>query len=338
MKNEILEEINRMKVLGGMLNEATGPTSIIPSLIAKITRTSLDDAILSAFEVLEKRGVIAIDNVTKTLTKIDWQRLTDDELKLLFRAQPLRDALEDAATKVGVNINNSAQRMTFKGNFKRIVNGYHDAAGGVITGGGSSTGGKVGGKVGTTVANIAIDVEQHVTKYFPNITSDKNIFNSLVNDIKPNLTNLDTKGQIDFITRKCETLEKQIGDSLKNLTDMDKTETAESLKKSLNVISSIKSKLKKYGPVSFTRTDKVNWWSTIPRSLGFIAATDILVGGFAESRRTGENLADTMFKRAGDRGAYVLGLFGSALDKMIGTTPKDKTNTNPEPEKEKIIY
>lgn len=332
MKNEILEEINRMRVLGGMLNEAASPTSILPSLIAKITRTSLDDAILKAFEVLEQRGVVTIDKAAKTLTKIDWQRLTDDELKLLFRAKPLRDALEEVATKVGVNINSPAQRMTFKGNFKRIVNGYDDAAGSVITGGGSST----GGKVGTTVASIAIDVEQHVTKYFPNITSDKNIFNSLVNDIKPNLINLDTKGQIDFITRKCETLEKQIGDSLKNLNDMDKMESAESLKKGLNVIGAIKTKLKKYGPVSFTRTDKVNWWSTIPRSLGFIAATDILVGGYAESKRTGENLADTMFKRAGDRGAYVLGLFGSGLEKMIGTTPKDNTNT--EPQKEKIIY
>jgi hypothetical protein len=171
-------------------------------------------------------------------------------------------------------------------------------------------------------------------KYFPNITSDKNIFNSLVNDIKPNLTNLDTKGQIDFITRKCETLEKQIGDSLKNLTDMDKIESAESLKKGLNVLGAIKSKLKKYGPVSFTRTDKVNWWSTIPRSLGFIAATDILVGGYTESKKTGENLADTMFKRAGDRGAYVLGLFGSGLEKMIGTDSKK----NEDPGKEKIEY
>ena len=34
--------------------------------------------------------------------------------------------------------------MTFKGNFKRIVNGYDDAASNIITGGGSSTGGKVG--------------------------------------------------------------------------------------------------------------------------------------------------------------------------------------------------
>lgn len=329
MKNEILEEINRMKVLGGMLNEAASPTSILPSLIAKITRTSLDDAILKAFEVLEQRGVVAIDKAAKTLTKIDWQRLTDDELKLLFRAKPLRDALEEVATKVGVNINSPAQRMTFKGNFKRIVSGYDDAANSIITGGSS-----VGGKAGTTVANIAIDVEQHITKYFPNITSDKNIFNSLVNDIKPKLANLDTKGQIDFITNKCESLEKQIGESLKNLTNSESVESAEAMKKSLNILRVIKQKLKKYGPLSYSKTDTVKFWASIPRTLGWVAAMDILVGGAVESRKTGENLADTMFKRAGDRGAYVLGLFVSGLDKMIGSTPKKDT----EPEKEKIEY
>jgi hypothetical protein len=139
MKNEILEEINRMRVLGGILNEAASPTSILPSLIAKITRTSLDDVILKAFEVLEQRGVVAIDKAAKTLTKIDWQRLTDDELKLLFSAKPLRDALEEVATKVGVDITSPAQRMTFKGNFKRIVKGYDDAASSLISSGGSKT-------------------------------------------------------------------------------------------------------------------------------------------------------------------------------------------------------
>jgi hypothetical protein len=143
MKNEILEEINRMKVLGGIINESTGPTNIIPTLIAKITRTSLDDAILNAFEVLEQRGVIAIDDVTKTLTKIEWQRLTDNELKLLFSAQPLRDALEDVATRAGIDITSPAQKVTFKGNFKRIVKGYDDAAGNVISGGRNSGGSNI---------------------------------------------------------------------------------------------------------------------------------------------------------------------------------------------------
>jgi hypothetical protein len=320
-----------MKVLGGILSEASGPTQVLPRVIATLTRTALDDAILSAFASLENKGLITINKTTKAITKVNWNILSPDELKLLFSAEPVRKIFLDATTDLGVDITSSAQRASFIGKpFGKILKGYEDAAGSIISTGGSSA----GGKVGMTAANIAIDVEQHVTKYFPNITSDKNIFNSLVNDIKPNLTNLDTKGQIDFITRKCESLERQIGESLKNLTNMDKMESAESLKKGLNVIGAIKSKLKKYGPVAYTRTDKVNWWSTIPRSLGFIAATDILVGSYIEAKKTGENLADTMFKRAGDRGAYVLGLFGSALEKMVGAD----TKKNEDPGKEKIEY
>jgi len=325
MKKEILEEINRMRVLGGILNEAPNPTQIIPMLIAKFARTSLDDTILTAFESLEKRGVITIDNAAKTLTKVDWVRLTDDELKLLFTAKPLRDAFIDVTISAGVDITSSAQKITFKGNFKRIVKGYDDAAGSVISGGGSSA----GGKVTTTAANIAIDVEGYITKYYPNITSDKNIFTSLVSDIKPNLLNKDTQGQIDFITNKCTSLEKQIGDNLQNLSDMDIKKSVEAMKKSLSIIQSIKKGLKKYGPVSFSRTDKVNWWSTIPRTLGFIVATDILVGGYAESRKTGENLADTMFKRAGERGSYVFGLFTNAAfgKPKEGGTQQNNTET-----------
>lgn len=132
MKKEILEEINRMKVLGGILSEAPGPTSIIPSLIAKITKTSLDDSILKSFKVLEQRGVISIDKVTNTIAKIEWVRLTDDEIKLLFRAKPLRDILKDVTSKAGIDITNPAQRVTFKGNFKRIVKGYDEATGSVF--------------------------------------------------------------------------------------------------------------------------------------------------------------------------------------------------------------
>jgi hypothetical protein len=55
MKKQLLEEINRMRVLGGMINEATTPSSILAQLVSKITKTALDDTILAAFEVLEKK-------------------------------------------------------------------------------------------------------------------------------------------------------------------------------------------------------------------------------------------------------------------------------------------
>jgi hypothetical protein len=331
MKNEILEEINRMKVLGGILSEASGPTQILPRVIATLTRTALDDAILSAFATLENKGLITINTTTKAITKVNWNIMSASELKLLFSAEPVRKIFLDATTDLGVDITNSAQRASFIGKpFEKILKGYDDAAGSIISTGGSST----GGRVGTTAANIAIDVEGYLTKYFPNITSDKNIFNSLVNEIKPNLVNLDTNGQINFITNKCTSLEKQIGESLKNLSDMDSQESVAAMKKSLSIVQSIKKSLKKYGPVSFSRTDKVNWWSTIPRSLGFIAATDILVGSYVESRKTGENLADTMFKRAGERGSYIFGL----LTNVAFGKPKEDNTSSQEPQKEKIDY
>jgi hypothetical protein len=319
MKNEILEEINRMKVLGGILSEASGPTQVLPRVIATLTRTALDDAILSAFATLENKGLITINKSTKAITRVNWNIMSPDELKLLFSAEPVRKIFLDATTDLGVDITSSAQRASFIGKpFGKILKGYDDAAGSIISTGGSSA----GGKVGMTAANIAIDVESHITKYFPNITSDKNIFNSLVNDIKPNLVNLDTNGQINFITNKCTSLEKQIGESLKNLDNQDSQESAAAMKKGLEAVKVIKQKLKKYGPISYNNRDKVQWWSTIQKSLAWIVATDILVLGYFESRKTGGNLADTMFKRVGDRASFILGLF-------LGTTPEKKT----EPEK-----
>ena len=139
MKKQLLEEINRMRLLGGMINEAATPSSILAQLVSKITKTALDDTILTAFEVLEKKGVIGIDKITKTLTKVDWQKLTDDELKLLFSAQPMRDALVEVTTKAGVDITDPVIKATLTGGFKKIVNGYDNAAVSIISGGASKT-------------------------------------------------------------------------------------------------------------------------------------------------------------------------------------------------------
>lgn len=139
MKKQLLEEINRMRLLGGMINEAATPSSILAQLVSKITKTALDDTILTAFEVLEKKGVIGIDKISKTLTNVDWQKLTDDELKLLFSAQPMRDALVEVTTKAGVDITDPVIKATLTGGFKKIVNGYDNAAGSLISGGASKT-------------------------------------------------------------------------------------------------------------------------------------------------------------------------------------------------------
>jgi hypothetical protein len=145
MKNEILEEINRMKVLGGILSEAAGPTQVLPRVIATLSRTALDDAILSAFASLENKGLITINKTTKAITKVNWNILSPDELKLLFSAEPVRKIFLDATTDLGVDITSSAQRASFIGKpFGKILKGYDDAANSIISTGGSSAGGRAG--------------------------------------------------------------------------------------------------------------------------------------------------------------------------------------------------
>jgi hypothetical protein len=141
MKNEILEEINRMKVLGGILSEASGPTQVLPRVIATLSRTALDDAILSAFAALENKGLITINKTTKAITRVNWNIMSASELQLLFSAEPVRKIFLDATTDLGVDITSSAQRASFIGKpFEKILKGYDDAANSIISTGGSSAG------------------------------------------------------------------------------------------------------------------------------------------------------------------------------------------------------
>ena len=86
MKKNILleEEIVKIKRLSGINEAAIGSTQWIAKLIAKITATPLSDDVISAFEPLITNGRIAINKNTKTITSIDWAKIADDEVELLF--------------------------------------------------------------------------------------------------------------------------------------------------------------------------------------------------------------------------------------------------------------
>lgn len=329
MKQNLNEEINRIKMLL-YINESNVILEANPilNIISKLAPALETKLITSIEKKLAKQITSATDTeITTALKSAEMAAIRTEIAEAIYLAE--KRVIDPILSKYNMSIPGEAtaayNQLSAQGYNRAILKDINKAYKAGKTSGGAGT--STGGNVGSSVANIAIDLEGYLTKYFPNITSDKNIYSSLVNEIKPKLSNLDTKGQIDFITNKCTSLEKQIGDNLQNLTDMDNKESAAAMKKASSILKVIKEKLKKYGPVSFTRTDKVNVLYTIPRTLAWIEAVDILVLGTIESRKTGENLADTMFKRAGDRASFILGLF-------IGSTPEKST----QPEKEKIEY
>lgn len=125
MKNKLLleEEIQKFKKLSGIIDEATTPTNWISSLISKVSKTALPDVVVREFEPLVNAGKIGINKSTKTITMIDWAKLTDDEVKLLFRSDELVDIMEEIIKANGIKTSPAAM-MAYKGNFKKIMTGY----------------------------------------------------------------------------------------------------------------------------------------------------------------------------------------------------------------------
>jgi hypothetical protein len=149
MKNILLEEeINNFRRLSGLLNEAApGPATWVASLLSKITKKSLSDDVIKAFEPLVNSGKITIDGATKTIKSINWRSLTNDEVKLLFKSDEMVGLMDEVIKTNKIRTSKPAMQ-TYTGNFKKIMDGY--VAGKAETRI-SSSGGSQAGSTGATI-------------------------------------------------------------------------------------------------------------------------------------------------------------------------------------------
>jgi hypothetical protein len=126
MRRNLNEQIQAFRKLTGLLlNE--GPGELLTRLISKLTKVSLEDAAITAFEGLEKKGLLTIDKASKTIKTINWPALADADLKLLFKSRTVRTMFEEAAKESGVDITNAVMTRSLGGNFKKLLNGYKQA-------------------------------------------------------------------------------------------------------------------------------------------------------------------------------------------------------------------
>ena len=90
---------------------------------------TVDDKSLNSFEDLERRKVITIERglFYNTFTKIEWDKLTRAEAKLLFSNKSMRDFFVKANKSKGVDVNSNVVRVVSIGHFGILIRGYHDA-------------------------------------------------------------------------------------------------------------------------------------------------------------------------------------------------------------------
>lgn len=123
MNKNLIEEIKKIKSLTSqLLNE--GPGEIFSRIIGKLNRTAIEDAAITAFETLESKNLIKIDKTTKTIRSVDWARMADQDLKLLFKSNTFRKMFEEAASESGVDITNDVMTRSIGGNFKKLLSAY----------------------------------------------------------------------------------------------------------------------------------------------------------------------------------------------------------------------
>lgn len=89
----------------------------------------VDDKSLKSFEDLERRKLITIDRglFYNAFTKIEWDKLTRAEAKLLFSNKSLRETFVKTYKKAGIDVNSYVIRTVSIGHIGRLVRGYHDA-------------------------------------------------------------------------------------------------------------------------------------------------------------------------------------------------------------------
>ena len=224
MKKNILleEEIVKIKRLSGINEAAIGSTQWIAKLIAKITATPLSDDVISAFEPLITNGRIAINKNTKTITSIDWAKIADDEVELLFRSPEIANVFKQIIKDNNIATDATAVAL-YSPRFKKIVDGYKKGKGKPIVSNSSSTPGSTS-NVPNTGGKYSGDILGKFSKFFSTRIDDITLQkladpNSLIRlDLENELMSVVGKDKADLVKTSINKAVSRVAKITENLS------------------------------------------------------------------------------------------------------------------------
>lgn len=129
MNTRILnEEIEKIKKLSGILNEAGSPTAWVSEFlgIIKAGVKRMPDDLLKSDEIKE---MVAKNKITLTAAKgiatIDWAKLSVDEIMVLFKWDHILNSFKELISKNKIDVSDAAV-LTYKGTFKKIAEAFNN--------------------------------------------------------------------------------------------------------------------------------------------------------------------------------------------------------------------
>ena len=87
------------------------------------SRDALTDTDLKKFEPLIKNGKITVNEKYRIVENIDWKKLSDDEVDLLFTSDYFIKLMDEVVKSNNIKTSPAAM-MAYTGQFKRIMQAY----------------------------------------------------------------------------------------------------------------------------------------------------------------------------------------------------------------------
>jgi hypothetical protein len=158
----------------------------------------------------------------------------------------------------------------------------------------------------TSAEKAVIDVDNYINKKFPNIYKDKEILSSLTQEYTRKIEKMEATDAITYLNSKLTELNR----SLQSIAE------DQSVQKNLKLKAQIQNIITTTRPIRESlakHTYKGGAGKILKRLISVIAiigATDILVGGYRESKKERKNFFKTITARTGRRTGDLLSMIG----------------------------
>jgi len=137
MKENLNEDITRIKEIMGLLNEVATPkwVNFLFKLTPKLIKTTLEDELIPELRAMEKEGKLTLNKAGNKLESIEFQKLTTEDVNILIRSNNFRKIVKEVFEEyLGVDLEKITQSRikSLTGDFRKLAQEFFNTKSRVI--------------------------------------------------------------------------------------------------------------------------------------------------------------------------------------------------------------
>jgi hypothetical protein len=179
-----------------------------------------------------------------------------------------------------------------------------------------------------------IDIGDYITRQFPEIRNNSNIFNSLVIDAQRQLQGKNTAQQVTTLKQMCIEIHSGLQTGISRAVEGNNPKLADKLREMDRSVSVISKWLKNLGPLSFNEKSELNPIKSIFKAAGWLFGAAVVIDAIGEYSEGDGDLWEYMTKyliKKGKRGIAIIFLSFKKDGAPSSGNEKPSGNKKPRP-------